>query len=479
MKENKRFKSKGKQIGKAAMVLALGAMLLNTAVPATAEAAASTSTKTPTTNHSARLAQTMKKQAHPLGSLTSEDFADLQFLKKPLANKTVVSLGENFHRVKEYSQVKIRLIKFLHEEMGYDVIAFESGMMEAAAVNANTDQLTPEQMMGGSIFPIWHSEETLELFKYIQEQAKTDHPLILAGYDMQLTSYLSTMFIGKWMAKVNPATGEAYQKMDMEAMSALYAAFGNELEETVSPEKRKAVQKVEATYAPKYRAAIDFLKKHKKELLKAYPTEPKLLDMAVKSLEDRIAFMRMMQKDTVESYEYRDRIMAEHVEWLSREMYPGKKMILWAHNDHLAKNTSKMKTVENGKWINSFKSMGEILHQKLKDKMYVVGLYMNQGSAVTISTNQPFQIRKMPAGSLEYRVMQSGYKQSFIDLTSFTKRTAETAWMWQPVYAAEDGMTSELIRQMSMKFVPKEQYDGLLVIDQVHAPTPLASTQGE
>lgn len=479
MKEDKRFNSNVKQIGKAAMVLALGAMLLNTAIPTAASAAASTSTQTPTTNYSARLAQTMKKQAHPLWSLTSEDFTDLQFLKKPLANKTVVSLGENFHRVKEYSQVKIRLIKFLHEKMGYDVIAFESGMMEAAAASAYADQLTPEEMMSGSILGVWHSEETLELFKYIKEQAKTDHPLILAGYDMQFTSYLSTLFIGKWMAKVNPAAGEAFQKMDMEAISATYAAFGNDLEEKVSPEKRKALQKVEATYAPKYRAAIDFLKKNKKELLKGHPSESKLLDMAVKSLEDRIAFMRMMQSDIVESYEYRDRIMAEHVEWLSREMYPGKKMILWAHNDHLAKNTSKMKTVENGKWINSFKSMGEILHQKLKDKMYVVGFYMNQGSAVTISTNQPFQIRKMPAGSLEHRVMQSGYKQSFIDLTSFTKRTTETAWMWQPVYAAEDGMTSELIRQMSMKFVPKEQYDGLLVIDQVHAPTPLPSLQVE
>ncbi|AWB44669.1 erythromycin esterase [Paenibacillus sp. CAA11] len=464
------FSKKGMWLGKAAVILTLGTMVLNS--PFSVGAAASVKTA----NQENRTKQVMQKQAHSLWSLTSEDFKDLQFLKKTLKDKKVVSLGENFHRVKEYSQIKIRLIKYLHEELGYDVIAFESGMMEAEAARINQDQLTPEMMMKGSIFQIWHSEETLELFNYIQEQAKTDHPLILAGYDMQLSSYYSTAFIGQWMSKISPETGAEFQKMDMEAIPAVYAAYGNQLEEKISPEKKAALKKVEAEYTPKYRAAMDFMKKHKKELLSMYPKEPKLVDMAVKMLADRVAFIRMMQKDAVDSYEYRDQIMAEHVEWLSRELYPNKKMILWAHNDHLAKNTSKMKTIEGGKWVNSFKSMGEILHQKLKDQMYVVGLYMNQGSAAKISTGEPFKIKRMPAGSLEYRVMQSGYSKSFIDLSAFKTKTKDTAWMWQPVYAAEDGMTSEVIAPMSMKFVPKEQYDGLIVIDQVHAPTPVKST---
>jgi erythromycin esterase len=39
------------------------------------------------------------------------------------------------------------------------------------------------------------------------------------------------------------------------------------------------------------------------------------------------------------------------------------------------------------------------------------------------------------------------------------------------MFAGEDGMTSEVISPMSMMFVPKEQYDGLLLIDKVNEPT--------
>jgi erythromycin esterase len=42
--------------------------------------------------------------------------------------------------------------------------------------------------------------------------------------------------------------------------------------------------------------------------------------------------------------------------------------------------------------------------------------------------------------------------------------------MFNPIFAAEDGMTSEIIAPMSMMFVPKDQYDGILVIDKVNSP---------
>ncbi|WP_251037939.1 erythromycin esterase family protein [Paenibacillus albidus] len=116
--------------------------------------------------------------------------------------------------------------------------------------------------------------------------------------------------------------------------------------------------------------------------------------------------------------------------------YPGKKIILWAHNDHLAKNTSDIRVLEGGKWINSFTSMGELLHQKLKDKMYVRLLYEQRKDGLN------------------------------------HKADVSNSWMFKPVYAAEDGMTSEVIVPMSMKFVPKEQFDGLIVVDRVNPPTP-------
>lgn len=182
-------------------------------------------------------------------------------------------------------------------------------------------------------------------------------------------------------------------------------------------------------------------------------------------------FVEMIMLNTVNCYEFRDKIMAENVEWITNVLYPGKKVILWAHNDHLAKNTSKMLVKENGKWINSFTSMGELLNKKLNDKEYVLGLYMNSGKACSIATQKNFDISPMPEGSLENNMIKSGYKYSFVDLSQQKTESIGNSWMFNPMFAGEDGMTSEVISPMSMMFVPKEQYDGLLLIDKVNEPT--------
>lgn len=105
------------------------------------------------TNISAAAQNTwLKQNTKEIKSLTSEDYSDLAFLKPLLKDKTVVSLGENFHRVAEYSDVKTRLIKYLHEELDFDVIAFESGLGDSAVIYDNADSLTAQQMMGVPFF---------------------------------------------------------------------------------------------------------------------------------------------------------------------------------------------------------------------------------------------------------------------------------------------------------------------------------------
>ncbi|MCE5173328.1 erythromycin esterase family protein [Paenibacillus profundus] len=413
----------------------------------------------------------LKENIREITSLTSSDYKDLAFLKPILKDKMVVSLGENFHRVAEYSSMKTRLIKYLHEELDFDVIAFESGLGDAFMTNENAGTWTSAEMMQRSIFPIWHSKETLNLFDYIKKQQGTKDPLYLTGYDMQFTSGYLTQFIAGWIAKVDKDQGEQYFNFEMQAMTDFYKVLNQYGMDDSHPEAKAEIKKVKEAYEPKYKALIQFIQEHKEELAAAYPANPHMVDIALKTLEDRVNFIEMGTYDTKESYEFRDRIMADNVEWLMKVMYPGKKVILWAHNDHLAKNTSKIQTKEQGKWIGSFTSMGELLHKKLKDKAYVVGLYMNSGKASTITTQKSFDIKPMPKGSLEEVMMRSGYKIAFADLSKHKSPNQNNAWMFKPIYAAEDGMTSEIIVPMSMRFVPKEQFDGIIVFDKVMEPT--------
>lgn len=117
-------------------------------------------------------------------SLTSENFEDLQCLKQYIDDRTIVQLGESSHGTKEYNLMKVRLIKFLHQEMGFEVIAFESGFFECNYIFQNLGYYTPEEAIVNSVYGnVWVNEEVLNLFEYIYTSAVCDNPLILSGFD--------------------------------------------------------------------------------------------------------------------------------------------------------------------------------------------------------------------------------------------------------------------------------------------------------
>ncbi|PEN47982.1 erythromycin esterase, partial [Bacillus toyonensis] len=96
--------------------------------------------------------------AKRLNESTSQTTEDLSFLKEAVQDKRIVVLGESTHGAKEMNLSKIRMIKYLHEEMGYDVIAFESGFAEASTVQQNFDNLTATEAMKQSLEGVWQTE---------------------------------------------------------------------------------------------------------------------------------------------------------------------------------------------------------------------------------------------------------------------------------------------------------------------------------
>lgn len=213
--------------------------------------------------------------AHEIKSLTSEDYSDLSFLKPLLKDKTVVSLGENFHRVGEYASMKTRLVKYLHEELGFEVIAFESGLAEASVVNDVADELTAAEMMDNSIFDVWKSAETLELFNYIKQSRQTDKPLQLAGYDMQYTSPLFAVATRSFISKVNKDYGKAFMDFDNEAIKTYYGLIEQyALENKSNPIYQQQIAKVIQKYVPKYKEFIRYIQERRQQFDAIYPSAP-------------------------------------------------------------------------------------------------------------------------------------------------------------------------------------------------------------
>jgi hypothetical protein len=122
---------------------------------------------------------------------TDTNFDDLQFLKGVMGNRRLVQLGESGHGVAEFDSGKVRLIQFLHQEMGFDVIAFESGLYECFRADEQVGELVADSLMRHCINEVWPAEETLPLFDYIKAARGTGRPLSLAGFDTQFTHQFS------------------------------------------------------------------------------------------------------------------------------------------------------------------------------------------------------------------------------------------------------------------------------------------------
>ena len=109
-----------------------------------------------------------KKNSILIESLSDDNFNDLHFLQELIGDRTLIQLGESSHGVKEFNQMRVRIIKYLHEKMGFNIIAFESGLFECYNSNKGYSQ-SPRNMIEAAIFSVWKTEEVLELFKYIVE----------------------------------------------------------------------------------------------------------------------------------------------------------------------------------------------------------------------------------------------------------------------------------------------------------------------
>ena len=118
---------------------------------------------------------------HPLSSLTSDDFSDLHFLKEVVGDRRIVQLGESGHGVAEFNQAKVRLIRFFHEEMGFDVIAFESDLFACFQADRAADALSATELMRSCIYRVWHTHEVVPLFSYLKETKDKTFCIVDAG----------------------------------------------------------------------------------------------------------------------------------------------------------------------------------------------------------------------------------------------------------------------------------------------------------
>lgn len=387
--------------------------------------------------------------------IPANKFDDLEMLKPLLHDKRIVFLGESSHGVAQFNLAKTRLIQFLHQDMGYNVLAFESGMGNVMNAQGQIDKQAALQTMKDAIFGVWWTKETLPLFDYAKSTQATEQPLVLTGFDIQQQGAFTN---GDWLQ--NPKLAQQFNEAE------------KQLAEWSSGKDLKGYQKVKATIIDVYKQVKSQIQFKEKELQAAYPKEPHIVKLMDRTLADRIrladGYIELtiqsnidIEQNNIESFlqtmEWRDQAMMENLLWLAEEVYPTEKFIVWAHNDHIRKAQSDVMGSPY-----PVKLMGERLPDIYKKYSYVLGLYMTSGETAN-NMGEPMPVLPPVKGSIEDILSSTNKPYTFIDLRN-RQNERGNSWMFEPRLSYSWGMIQESL-------VPRDQYDGILLIDQVNKPT--------
>ncbi|WP_421925188.1 erythromycin esterase family protein [Lysinibacillus capsici] len=387
--------------------------------------------------------------------IPANKFDDLEMLKPLLHDKRIVFLGESSHGVVQFNLAKTRLIQFLHQDMGYNVLAFESGMGNVMNAQGQIDKQAALQTMKDAIFGVWWTKETLPLFDYAKSTQATEQPLVLTGFDIQQQGAFTN---GDWLQ--NPKLAQQFNEAE------------KQLAEWSSGKDLKGYQKVKATIIDVYKQVKSQIQFKEKELQAAYPKEPHIVKLMDRTLADRIRladeYIELtiqsnidIEQNNIESFlqtmEWRDQAMMENLLWLAEEVYPTEKFIVWAHNDHIRKAQSDVMGSPY-----PVKLMGERLPDIYKKYSYVLGLYMTSGETAN-NMGEPMPVLPPVKGSIEDILSSTNKPYTFIDLRN-RQNERGNSWMFEPRLSYSWGMIQESL-------VPRDQYDGILLIDQVNKPT--------
>jgi erythromycin esterase len=314
---------------------------------------------------------------------------DLAPLKEILKDARIVQLGENTHGDGACFAAKARLARFLHEEMGFEVLAFESGLYECDRANDLLKKGDADGAMENSIFGIWNVPSVRPLFRWMADRAKGEKPLLLAGFDCRASDLDAA---GRMWDEVGGA------KEDLAAVRRLDALMKEQEDAYRPPEKDLA-------------AGLAAL-----ERIRAGVTDP-LLQRCVDNWKAREAFERSKSQRGLGEYgsiNLRDAAMADNLRWLAEVRHPGKKIVAWGATFHLARNLLGVKMDGNAKHYEGCRNMGQGVFEAFGKSVYTVGFAAWGGKAGSFTWKS--DLGKPRDGSVEDTLHRYGAPFLFVDL---------------------------------------------------------------
>jgi erythromycin esterase len=425
---------------------------------------------------------------------------DSERLIAAIGDASVVMLGEPSHGAGTAFAAKARLVRLLHERIGFDVLAWESGFIDLERTEAGLrGDLDPVKAAQLGILKIWSaSAECRPLFAYAKASHSGFRPLTMAGFDMQLTAPGTLdYFAGELRAFVG--TLDPTRRRQAEALAEIILNRFGRLNRYTDALATKSEELGRAgVTGPARDAAIQAWNQSEGDALRPVAADLAPLEDAASALDHllrgggtaagtpagRTGFMiraiaslagygaNLLEHQGSHSvgdaarYEMtaenrRDRINADNLRGLIDSAHAGRKVMVWAHNAHLmnAWYGRGFDSVSLEPLADGMKPTGIWLTSWYGNKLYKIGFTAWQGEDGWVG-GSPTPVPPASLGSLEERLHRLDAPQVFLPLRGLTRSvSAGGLSMRIPKYKVETVA------------IPAQPFDALYFIDTVKPAT--------
>jgi len=398
-------------------------------------------------------------------------FSDLEPLRQSLEGVRVVLLGEATRGEGSTLLAKDRLIRFLHEEMGFDVLVLDCGFFQCArgwqAARAAAYAEAAKQDLVDAMAPMRLYTESAQfqpLLDYVVAERRAERPLVVAGAGPELGAQGKNLFAE--LRRILPRLGSAAGDVPgFEQAAAIVDGIGSGAFTTGEKPMPSAAdrERFAATLAElqrRLRAPQDRLRAppaaggaqetgdgagEASDGPAAAPPGADELALYRRALDNLAVEARM----TWEIGVYRpghgispdvttliNRQTADNLLWLARQRYPEQKIVVSARTVFLARHLSRLETGDRAAKarFERFTTIGDVLEEALGDQAYIVGFTAFEGRAGT-PFHAPHALLEPTPGSFEDLMGRTGLTAAFVDLRGLRQKGRPARWLTRPLIA--------------------------------------------